>query len=54
MLKALKEAFSSHREPTLSGLLYRHLEDRNAGAWSNKAKVANLKEQAQLLNYLEA
>ena len=54
MLKALKEAFSTHREPTLSELLCRHLEDRNAGAWSNKAKVANLKEQAQLLNYLEA
>ncbi len=54
MLKALKEAFSTHREPTLSELLCRHLEDRNAGAWSNKAKVSNLKEQAQLLNYLEA
>jgi ATP-dependent exoDNAse (exonuclease V) alpha subunit len=54
MLKALKEAFSAHREPTLSELLCRHLEDRNAGAWSNKAKVSNLKEQAQLLNYLVA
>ena len=54
MLKALKEAFSTHREPTLSELLCRHLEDRNAGAWSSKAKVANLKEQAQLLNYLKA
>jgi ATP-dependent exoDNAse (exonuclease V) alpha subunit len=54
MLKALKEAFSSHREPTLPELLCRHLEDRNAGAWSKKAKVGNLKEQAQLLNYLEA
>jgi len=54
MLKALKEAFSTHREPTLPELLCRYLEDRNAGAWSNKAKVSNLKEQAQLLNYLEA
>lgn len=54
LLKAIKAELAKPREPTLSDLLNAHLAKRNAGAWSKTAKVSNLKEQAQMLQYLEA
>ena len=54
LLKQMRTEHSAPQMPLLSKLLTDYLTERNAGAWSNKAKVANLKNQSQILNYLEA
>ena len=51
-IKAKKEELSKPQAPTLVGLLSAYYTARNAGAWSNKAKVSNLKDFAEAINYL--
>ncbi len=48
-----KEKLTEPESPTLTDLLMQYLEQRNAGAWSNKAKVRNLKEVSQLILTLQ-
>lgn len=54
LLSEIKAELSRPREPTLIELLNAELTDRNDGAWSNRAKVGNLKNASALLNYLTA
>ena len=51
-LKEIKRELAAQREPTLAGYLNAYYDRRNAGAWSNKAKVNNLKAHADTFNYL--
>jgi len=52
-LKAAKEELSkSQAAPTLAELLTAYYTARNAGAWSSKGKVGNLKQFAEAINYL--
>lgn len=37
---------------TLAGILNSYYQSRNEGAYSNKAKINNLKQQAELINFL--
>lgn len=48
----IKEELSKPRTPSLADLLITYYNDRNAGAWSRKAKGNNLKEFLQAVNYL--
>ena len=43
---------SALREPLLVDYLNAYYDERNAGAWSNKAKVGNLKQRADAYNFL--
>jgi hypothetical protein len=52
-LKRARDELAKPQSPLLSEMIINHLTQRNAGAWSNKAKVSNLKEQTQMLNMLE-
>ena len=38
--------------PSLAKLLMEYIDKRNAGAWSNKAKVGNLKRASKAMSYL--
>ena len=49
----MKEKLTEQEAPTLTTMLMQYLEQRNAGAWSNKAKVGNLKEVSQLILTLQ-
>ena len=51
-IKAIKEELTKPQTPTLASLLTDYYNARNAGAWSNKAKVGNLKDFAEAINYL--
>lgn len=51
-LKEVKEELSNPRVPTLVDLLNAYYAARNAGAWTSKAKVGNLKQFAEAVNYL--
>ena len=51
-LKEMKEELSKPQAPNLVDLLNDYYTARNAGAWSNKAKVGNLKHFAEAVNYL--
>ena len=51
-LKEIKKELSAPREPTLADYLSAYYHGRNAGAWSSKAKVGNLKHFAEAVNYL--
>ena len=51
-LKEIKEELSKPKAPNLVDLLNAYYTARNAGAWSNKAKVGNLKHFAEAVNYL--
>ena len=51
-IKAIKEELSKPQAPTLADILIDYYNARNAGAWSNKAKVGNLKGFAEAINYL--
>ena len=42
-----------HQSPTLAALLTDYYDARNAGAWSNKAKISNLKRFAAAAAYLQ-
>ena len=41
------------QQPTLAELLADYCDARNAGAWSNKAKISNLKRFAAAAAYLQ-
>ena len=51
-LKEIRKELSAPREPTLAEYLRAYYDRRNAGAWSNKAKVNNLKAHADTFNFL--
>ena len=48
----LKEKLSQPKPKTLADLLIAYYDKRNAGAWSNRARIANLKDMARAVNYL--
>ena len=47
-----KEEQAARQSPNLITILNQYLEQRNAGAWSNRAKVKNLQDYAQIFNML--
>ena len=51
-LKETKEELSKPKAPDLFALLQAYFDQRNAGAFSQRAKVNNLKEYSQLCQYL--
>lgn len=51
-LKAVKEELNKPRTPNLADLLGAYYNARNAGAWSNKAKVGNVQHFAEAFNFL--
>ena len=51
-IKAVKEELSKPQAPDLAALLTGYYEDRNAGAWSRNAKIGNLKNFAEAVNFL--
>ena len=54
LLKEVKAELTKPKEPTLIDLLNTGFTERNAAAWSNKAKVGNLKKYAAFVDYLTA
>ena len=48
----VKEELSKPQTPGLADLLIAYYNERNAGAWSNKARTGNLKQFAEAVNYL--
>ena len=48
----VKEELSKPQTPSLADLLIAYYNQRNAGAWSNKARTGNLKQFAEVVNYL--
>ena len=48
----VKEELSKPQTPNLADLLIAYCNQRNAGAWSNKARTGNLKQFAEAVNYL--
>ena len=53
-LKAVKTELSKSQPPTLVELLSAYYDNRNKGAYSNKARIANLKKLSEAVSYLEA
>ena len=51
-LKEVHEELSKPQAPSLAQLLNDYYTSRNANAWSRKAKVSNLKEFSEIINYL--
>jgi len=51
-LKAVKDELSKPQSLNLTDILGSYYTARNAGAWSNKARVSNLKQYAEAVNYL--
>ena len=51
-LKEAHEELSKPQSPNLAQLLSDYYSGRNANAWSQKAKVSNLKEFSEIINYL--
>ena len=51
-LKEVKGELSKPKSPDLLSLLQAYFDRRNAGAYSQKAKINNLKEMNNLFNYL--
>ena len=51
-IKAKKEELSKPQAPNLASMLITYYNARNAGAWSRKAKISNLKDFASAINYL--
>ncbi|MCI9656828.1 MAG: MobA/MobL family protein, partial [Lawsonibacter sp.] len=51
-IKAIKEELSQPQAPDLAALLTDYYEGRNAGAWSRNAKIGNLKDFAEAVNFL--
>ena len=51
-LKEAHEELSKPKAPNLAQLLSEYYTNRNAGAWSQKAKIGNLKEFNEIVNYL--
>ena len=64
MLRALRDSIKSlavwltstrvnlESAPSLTRLLMEYMDERNAGAWSNKARVGNLKRASKAVSYL--
>ena len=48
----VKEELSKPQTPSLADLLIAYYDERNTGAWSNKARTGNLKQFAEAVNYL--
>lgn len=48
----VKEELSKPQTPSLADLLIAYYNQRNAGAWSNKARTGNLKQFVETVNYL--
>ena len=53
-LKAVKIELSRPKPPTLVELLSAYYDNRNKGAYSSKARIANLKKLSKAVSYLEA
>ena len=53
-LKELKAELSKPQPPTLVELLSAYYDNRNKGAYSSKARIANLKKLSEAVSYLEA
>ena len=53
-LKAVKTELSKPQPPTLVELLSAYYDNRNKGAYSSKARIANLKKLSEVVSYLEA
>ena len=51
-LKEVKAELSKPQEPRIVDLLGRYFAGRNAGAWSQKAKLGNLKSYSAAVSYL--
>ena len=51
-LKEAHEELSKPQAPNLAQLLSEYYTNRNARAWSQKAKIGNLKEFNEIVNYL--
>ena len=51
-IKAIKEELSQPQAPDLAALLTDYYEGRNAGAWSRNARIGNLKDFAEAVNFL--
>ena len=51
-LREVREELSKPQVPTLAGLLSAYYDARDAGAWSNRGKITNLKQFADTVNYL--
>jgi len=48
----IKEELSQPKTPTLASLLISYYQDRDKGAWSQKAKTLNLKQLSETVNFL--
>lgn len=53
-LKAVKEELSKPQPPMLNDLLMTYYNNRNKGAYSTKAKTANLQRYADTFRFLQA
>ena len=53
-LKEVKAELSKPQPPTLVELLSANYDNRNTGAYSSKARIANLKKLSEAVSYLEA
>ena len=53
-LKEVKVELSKPQPPTLVELLSAYYDNRNKGAYSSKARIANLKKLSEAVNYLES
>ena len=53
-LKAVKEELSKPQPPMLNDLLMTYYNNRNKGAYSNKAKNANLQRYAEAFSFLQS
>ena len=53
-LKEIKAELSKPQPPTLVELLSAYYDNRNKGAYSSKARIANLKKLSEAVSYLEA
>ena len=52
-IAAVKEELGKAKEPDLADLLIRYHDMRNAGAWSEKAKIGNLKKFVDAFHFLK-
>ncbi len=52
-ITAVKEELTKAKEPDLIDLLIRYHDMRNAGAWSNKAKIGNLNKFVDAFHFLK-
>ena len=53
-LKEVKAELSKPQPPTLVELLSAYYDNRNKGAYSSKARIANLKKFSEAVNYLKS